>query len=85
MFLNIYEKITTFCQVLKEMHRKENWFIFSASLSSLISRVWTKLESSFLQDGHNFCDPTDYVTAMTHTSALYSYFLDPHIDYQEAE
>jgi len=30
-FLNIYETITSFCQVLKETHTKENWFLFSAS------------------------------------------------------
>jgi len=27
-FLNIYEKITSFCQVLNEMHIKENWLFF---------------------------------------------------------
>ena len=27
-FLNIREKIHQFCQVLKEMHTKENWFLF---------------------------------------------------------
>jgi len=25
------KKITSFCQVLKKMHTKENWFLFSAS------------------------------------------------------
>jgi len=28
------QKITSFCQVLKEMHTKENWFLFSASRCS---------------------------------------------------
>jgi len=28
-FLNRYKKITSFCQVSKEMHTKENWFLFS--------------------------------------------------------
>jgi len=27
-FLNVYGKITSFCQVLKKMHTKENWFLF---------------------------------------------------------
>ena len=30
-FLNIYEKNYQFCQVLKETHTKEKWFLFSAS------------------------------------------------------
>jgi len=25
------KKITSFCQVLKKMHAKEDWFVFSAS------------------------------------------------------
>ena len=29
--LNVCEKLTSFCQVLKKMHTKENWFLFSAS------------------------------------------------------
>jgi len=36
-FLSIYEKKSiSFCQVLKEMHTKENWFLFSASLAPLL-------------------------------------------------
>jgi len=27
-FLNVREKITSFCQVLKKMHTEENWFQF---------------------------------------------------------
>jgi len=27
-FLNVCEKFTSFCQVLKKMHIKENWFLF---------------------------------------------------------
>jgi len=41
-FLNIYKKFTSFCQVIKEMHAKENWFHFSASRcikQSLISVI----------------------------------------------
>jgi len=38
MFLNIYKKIhTSFCQVLKEMHTKENWFFFLPQRMSLLS------------------------------------------------
>ena len=28
---NVCEKFTSFCQVLKKLHKKENWFFFSAS------------------------------------------------------
>jgi len=27
-FFKIYEKFTSFCQVLKETHTKENWYVF---------------------------------------------------------
>jgi len=27
-FLDIYEKFTNFCQVPREMHTKEKWFLF---------------------------------------------------------
>jgi len=36
VFLNKCEKFTFFCQVLKDMHPKENWFLFSASWCKLI-------------------------------------------------
>jgi len=36
----LWKKFTSFCQVLKEMHTKENWFLFSASPCSMRSRVY---------------------------------------------
>ena len=55
MFLNICEKITGFCQVLKEVHTKENWFFFllhgvdkdsySHHISNLLVRDTTLVDS----------------------------------------
>jgi len=44
-FLNIYETITSFCQVLKETHTKENWFLFSAS-RRICRRMQTVIEKA---------------------------------------
>jgi len=35
------KKITSFCQILKEMHTKEYWFLFSALGCICVGRVPT--------------------------------------------
>ena len=47
-FLNIYEKFTSFCQVLKELHTKENCFIFFC-LTVYMVRWAQRSVQSFLQ------------------------------------
>jgi len=37
------KKLTSFCQVLKEMHTKENWFLISASLCKLTTADWNEI------------------------------------------
>ena len=39
------KKITSFCQVLKETHAKENWFLFSASRCVSFGEYWQCLHS----------------------------------------